>query len=70
MKAYGENKGISPFFPDLGTRGDRAISFTFRPLYTRRMTPRFPLYRRLCGLSVWSGHFREEIALWILQPLV
>ena len=63
MKAYGGNTGVSPFFPDLGTRGVRAISFTFRPLYTQRMIPQFPLYRRLGGFSVWSGHFIEETAL-------
>jgi hypothetical protein len=63
MKAYGVNTGISPFFPDLGTKWVGVISFTCRPLYTQRMIPRFPLYRRLGGFSVWSGHFTEETTL-------
>jgi len=63
MQAYGGNTGLSPFFPDLGTRGVAAIRFTCRPLYTQRMIRRFPLYRRLGGFSVWSGHFTEETAL-------
>jgi len=63
MKAYWGNTRISPFFPDLGTTGFRANIFTFRPLYTQRMIPRFPLYRRLGGFSDWSGYFREETGL-------
>jgi hypothetical protein len=46
--------------PDLGTRWMWIVSFTPRPLYLRRKSPRYPLDRRLGGHHTWSGRCRIE----------
>jgi hypothetical protein len=51
---------IDPHFLDLGTRWRWMVSFTPRPLYTRRKSPRYPLDRRLGGTQSPSGRHGEE----------
>jgi len=70
MKAYGGITGTSPFFPALGTRGVRAISFTFRLLYTRRMILRFPLYRVWVDFPSSLDTLKKKQRCWILQPVL
>jgi hypothetical protein len=40
---------------DLDTRRKWVVSFTHRPLYSRRKSPRYPLTRRLSGAQNRSG---------------
>jgi hypothetical protein len=40
---------IAPRILNLGTRGKWVVSCKSRPLYPRRKSPRYPLYRRLDG---------------------
>jgi len=61
MKA-GEDGGIAPFIPILGTRCAWVVNLTCRPL-CRRRSPWYPLKRRLGVPHYRSGCLREEINL-------
>jgi hypothetical protein len=41
-------------------RESGVVSFTPRPLYTKRKSPWYPLDRRLAGFQYRSGHGGEE----------
>jgi hypothetical protein len=59
---WGERRYISTIL-DLGTRWRWAVSFTPRPLYSRRKSPGYPLYRRLGWAPgpVWTLRRRENL---------
>jgi hypothetical protein len=61
MKANWGSANISPRILDLGTRWNRVVSFTPRPLYPQAKSPCYQLYRRLGGLQSRSGRGSEEI---------
>jgi hypothetical protein len=49
VKAYKKNGGTRPLIPNLGTRGDRVVSFTHRPLYPRQSNPGRSSMTERCG---------------------
>jgi hypothetical protein len=51
---------MAPRILGLGTRWRRVVSFTLRPLYPQRKSPRYPLGRRLGGSQSRSGRGGEE----------
>jgi hypothetical protein len=55
MKTYGGSGDIAPRILDLGTRRRWVVSFTPRPLYPQRKSPRYPLDTRLGGPPSRSG---------------
>jgi hypothetical protein len=55
-----ESDCIDPRFLDLGTSWRWGVSFTPRPLYPRRKSPRYPLDRRLGGPQSRSGRRGED----------
>jgi hypothetical protein len=55
MKTYGGSCGIAPCILKLSTRWRWVIRFTPRPIYSRRNSPWYPLYRRADGTQNRSG---------------
>jgi len=72
--------GIAPRIVNLSTRWNWVDTFTFRPLYPRRKSPRCPLDRRLGGPqrqygrklnSVTGRHLKDtytDLGWWIILP--
>jgi hypothetical protein len=61
MKTSWRSGGIAPRILNLDTRWRLEVSFTSRPLYSRRNGPRYPWDRRLGGPQSRSGRGGEEI---------
>jgi hypothetical protein len=70
MKAYWGG-GIAPSIIDLGSRWNRVVSFTPRPLYSLGKSSSYPLDRRLGGpqsRSVRGGEEKNSQLLPALEP--
>jgi hypothetical protein len=55
IKVQGGSGGIIPLSLNIGNIQRRVVSFTSRSLYRGRMSPWYPLNRRLAGTQNWSG---------------
>jgi len=55
--------GIAPRILNLDTKWRWVVTFTPRPLYSQEKRPRYPLYRRLGGPQIRSGHGGKESLL-------
>jgi hypothetical protein len=66
MKAYWGSGVIASRILDLGTRRSWVVSFTAQPLYPHGKNPWYPLYWRLSGPEIRSGHPFQNV--YVLFP--
>jgi hypothetical protein len=60
VKRYGGSGGIAPLILSLATRWRWVVSFIPVSFYPREKSPRYPLYWKLGGSQIRSGHSGGE----------